>query len=95
MNSQEAPHTVAVVSACMTVEGFPTFVLNEVRVTTEEQAEGVHYPEAEKCLLDGGFEEPFVHFDEGESPAFLHPAVRALAGAAGHVPVSAFAQEDR
>jgi hypothetical protein len=89
MISQEALHTVAVVSACMTREGLPTFVLNEVVVTTEERDEGVHFDRVEKRLLAKGFEEPFVHFPDGEAPDFLHPAVRALAGA------TVFAQEDR
>jgi hypothetical protein len=73
----------------MTREGFPTFVLNEVAVTTEEEAEGVHFVRVEKRLLADGFEEPFVHFPDGEAPDFLHPAVRALAGA------TVFAPEDR
>jgi hypothetical protein len=95
MCPEEEPHPVAVVSACMTREGFPTFVLNEVAVTTEEQAEGVQYELVEKRLLADGLEEPFVHFPEAESPSFLHPAVRALAAVAEPVPVIAFAQEDR
>jgi hypothetical protein len=95
VHRQEEPHAVAVVSACMTREGFPTFVWNEVAVTTEEQAEGVQYELVEKRLLADGLEEPFVHFPEEDSPAFLHPAVRALASASEPVPVIVFAQEDR
>ena len=46
-----------------------TFVLNEVEVTYDEALNGVHYYLAEAELLTGGYEEPFVHFDEFESPA--------------------------
>ena len=38
---------------------------------------GIHYYLAEAELLEKGYEsDPIVHFAEGESPAFLHPAVR-------------------
>jgi hypothetical protein len=72
----EGRRTVSIVTACMTAAGTPTFVRNEVRVTHEEAENGIHYYLAESELLLAGYEEPFVHFDEFESPAFLHPAVR-------------------
>jgi len=68
--------TVAIVTACMRREGLPSFALTTVEVTLEEIANGVHYYFAEADLLEAGFEEPFVHFDADEAPAFLHPAVR-------------------
>jgi hypothetical protein len=74
--------SIAIVSACMTSHGVPTFALNEVQVTQEELAEGVHYYLAEANLLEAGYEEPWVHFDAAEAPAFLHPAVRQFLGIA-------------
>jgi len=73
-------HPVDVVTACMNRDGTPTFALNTVEVTPEEMANGIHYYFAEANLLEAGYEEPFVHFDEGESPAFLHAAVRQFLG---------------
>ena len=70
----------AVVTACMRRDGTPAFALTEVAVTADEAANGVHYPLAEIRLLAAGFEEPFVHFDEAESPPFLHAAVRQSLG---------------
>ena len=43
----------------------------------DDQAEnGIHYYLAEADLLEGGYEPPFLHFDEDEAPAFLLPAVQ-------------------
>jgi len=67
---------IAIVSACMKRDGTSAFALNEVTVTQEEAENGIHYYLAEAQLLENGFEEPFVHFGEGDSPAFLFPAVR-------------------
>jgi hypothetical protein len=75
-----APACRAVVTACMRQDGTPTFAFTEVAVTPDEAANGVHYPLAEIRLVAAGFEEPFVHFDEAESPHFLHPAVRQSLG---------------
>ena len=49
-------------------------------MTPEERDNGVHYCLAEAELLGGGYEEPMVHFAEGEAPPFLHPAVRRHLG---------------
>lgn len=68
--------SVVVVTTCITSDGTPDFALNEIEVTQEEYDNGVHYDRADDRLIDAGYEEPFVHFDELESPAFLHPAVR-------------------
>lgn len=76
MQPWEGKRMIAVVSACMAADGTPTFAINEVEVTHEEYENGIHYPLAEDRLVDDGFEEPFVHFDQFEGPAFLHPAVR-------------------
>jgi hypothetical protein len=69
-------HKRPIVTACLNADGNPDFALTEVNVTPEEIDNGAHYYLAEAHLLDQGYEEPFVHFAEDESPAFLHPAVR-------------------
>lgn len=76
MSEPSDKRPVAIVTACMTANGTPTFALNTVEVTEDQLANGIHYYFVEAELLEAGFEEPFVHFDEGEAPAFLHPAVR-------------------
>lgn len=86
MIAWEGKRTVAVVSACMTREGSPTFVFNEVEVTQDEMENGIHYYLAEAELLQAGYEEPIVNFDDTESPAFLHPAVREFLGLAPITP---------
>lgn len=68
--------SVSIVTACMQRNGLPTLALTEVSVTAEEEANGVQYYLTEARLLERGFEEPFVHFAEGEAPPFLFPAVR-------------------
>jgi hypothetical protein len=80
------PRPVAIVTACMQADGRPTFALNEVQATPEQIENGLHYYFAEAQLLEDGFEEPFVHFDQAESPAFLHAAVRAHLGLPPAVP---------
>jgi hypothetical protein len=77
---------IAIVSACMTSNGLPAFALNEVEVTKEEAENGLQYCLAEAELLSAGYEEPFVHFAEGEGPAFLHPAVRQYLDESACVP---------
>ena len=80
MSPSEGKHTITVVSACMTAAGLPDFALNEVAVAPEEAENGIHYYRAEAQLLQDGYQEPFVHFDSTEGPAFLHPAVREYLG---------------
>ena len=70
--------TIRIVTACMTREGTPTFACNEVNVTHDDAENGIHYYLAEAQLMIDGFEEPYVHFDEDESPGFLHPAVLSM-----------------
>jgi hypothetical protein len=67
---------VAVVTACQNADGTPDFAFNEVEITHDEYENGVHYDLVEDRLQDSGYEEPFVHFDQFDAPAFLHPAVR-------------------
>jgi hypothetical protein len=67
---------MTIVSACMKRDGLPCFALNEVEVTQEQIDNGIHFYLVEAELLQQGYEEPFVHFDEIEAPSFLHPAVR-------------------
>ena len=76
MYQWEGRRKIAVVTACLNVSGLPEFVLNEVEVTAEEAANGVHYYLVEADLQQAGYEEPYTHFDQFEAPAFLHPAVR-------------------
>jgi len=75
----ENKRPITVVSACMTKSGTPALVLNQVEVTDEEIENGVHYYLVEALLLEAGYEqEPCVHFDQSEAPAFLIPAVQGL-----------------
>jgi hypothetical protein len=80
MADTEEKRRIAVVSACMNRDGTPAFALTEVEVTGEEAVNGIHYYLVEAELLEAGYEEPFVHFDAGEAPPFLHPAVRQHLG---------------
>jgi hypothetical protein len=75
MNPWEGKRPVVIVSACMSKNGTPDFAVNEVEVTHDEYQNGVHYDLVEDRLADAGYEEPIVHFDEFEGPAFLIPAV--------------------
>ena len=75
-----------IISACMRVDGTPTFALTDVAVTPEEAENGVHYCLADLQLQALGFEEPYVHFEASESPAFLFPAVRQFLEAEAVVP---------
>jgi hypothetical protein len=80
MPNWEGKRTIAVVSACMNADGTPDFALNHVEVTLDEAENGIHYYLVEAELFEAGYEEPFVHFDADESPAFLHAAVRQYLG---------------
>ena len=71
---------ITVVTACMTREGLPTFAVNEAEVEFEEYENGIHYYLVEADLLEAGYEDPFVHFDEIEAPRFLHVAVKLSLG---------------
>lgn len=72
---------IAIVTACMNAhDGSPTFAITKVSVTDEEAGNGVQYDLAEVELLKRGFEEPFCHFGDHESPSFLHDAVRQYLG---------------
>ncbi|MBL8792795.1 MAG: hypothetical protein JNM56_02715 [Planctomycetia bacterium] len=68
--------TVTIASACMPRQGTPTFVLQDLQVTTEEYENGLHYALAEDWLTDAGYDEPFVHFADEEMPAFLLDALK-------------------
>ena len=82
MTDQQSKRPITIVSACMTVSGLPAFAVTEVEVTPEEAENGVQYYLAEAQLLDQGYEEPMVHFGDGEAPDFLLPAVKQHLGAA-------------
>lgn len=77
---------VAVVTACRNAGGSPEFVLTTVAVTPAQQDNGIHYYLVEADLLEDGYEDPFVHFDEHEAPPFLHPAVRRHLASRLHPP---------
>jgi hypothetical protein len=76
MLAWEGKRLIAVVTACMCANGTPDFALMEVEVTYDEYENGVHYDLVEDRLHDACYEQPYVHFDAHESPAFLHPAVK-------------------
>ena len=76
MSTSSDRRIVAIVTACMTRAGLPTFARNEIAVSQEEAENGAHYYLAEVKLREEGYEEPYVHFATGEGPAFLHDAVR-------------------
>jgi hypothetical protein len=76
MSQTEDKGSVTVVSAVMRADGFADFAITQVEVTPEEYDNGVHYLLVEESLAERGYEEPWVHFDELEAPAFLHPAVK-------------------
>lgn len=84
----EGKRPITIVSACMNANGCPDFALNQVEVTHDEAENGIHFYLVEADLLEAGFEEPFVHFDEFDGPAFLHPAVRQYLGLPTESPVS-------
>jgi hypothetical protein len=52
-----------------------------VEVTPQEFENGIHCYLAEADLLEAGYEEPFVHYDDADRPPFLLPAVRRYLGA--------------
>ena len=68
--------SVAVVSACLRPDGTPAFALNQVMVTNQEEKVGIHFYLAEADLLEIGYREPFVHFDEADAPALVRWALR-------------------
>jgi hypothetical protein len=76
MKPWEGRRHMSVVSAVMKPDGTPDFAIHHVAVTHEEAENGIHYYLVEGMLMEAGYEEPFVHFSEDESPAFLHPAVK-------------------
>src|SRR5262249_9449013 len=80
MSHEGGKGPVAVISACMRSDGLPDFALTEVEVTPAEYDNGVHYGLVDEALAARGYDEPYVHFAEPESPAFLLPAVRRYLG---------------
>ena len=80
MQQWQGTRKITVVTACMTHEGLPAFAINEADVTFEEFENGIHYYHVEADLMEAGYEEPFVHFDETEAPRFLHVAVKLSLG---------------
>lgn len=75
---------IAVVTACMTAQGTPELLLTTVEATPAEIENGIHYYLVEGELLELGYHEPMIHFDESESPPFLHHAVRRHLATAHH-----------
>lgn len=97
MPADEDKRSIVIVTACMNANGTPTFALTTVEATQEQIEDGIHYYLAEAELLEAGYEEPFVHFDSTESPAFLHPAVRQYLGLSpsGTEPIPLIVSEER
>jgi hypothetical protein len=79
---------ITIVSAYMNANGCPDLTLNQIEVTHDEAENGIHFYLVEADLLEAGFEEPFVHFDEFDGPAFLHSSVRQYLGLATESPYS-------
>jgi len=88
MPTSEEKGTITVVTAVMRSDGLPDFALTQVEVTSEEYENGVHYLLVEESLTERGYDEPFLHFDEMESPSFLHPAVKAYLDSEAHATAS-------
>jgi len=86
MSISATKRRVTIASACMTSQGSPTFVLQDVDVTEEEFENGIHYALAEDWLTDAGFDEPFVHFADEEAPAFLLDALKQQVAQALTIP---------
>jgi hypothetical protein len=86
MNAWNGPRRVQIVSAVMRADGTPSLALTEVDVTCEQFQNGIHYYLAEADLLEQGYEEPFVHFDEGDLPTSLVDAVKEYLAARWCVP---------
>jgi hypothetical protein len=76
MTAWQGKRSITVVTACVSASGAPDFAINTVEVTHDEYENGVHYDLVEDQLADAQYEEPYVHFDEFDAPAFLHQAVR-------------------
>lgn len=76
MSAWDGKRSITVITACMNANGAPDFASTEVEVSHEEYENGVHYDLVDDSLSDRGYDEPYTHFDEGEAPAFLIPAVR-------------------
>ena len=67
-------------TACLNAGSIPDFAITQVEVTHEEHANGVHCDRVEELLLEEGYEEPFLHYDDFDAPAFLVPVVRRYFG---------------
>jgi hypothetical protein len=72
MPHDSAKFPIAVVSACMSSDGTPTFTLYEVQVTRHDYVNGVHYSLVETYLADDGFDEPYVHEHSPSPFPLLH-----------------------
>ncbi len=79
---------LTVVTACLNAASVADFALTQVEVTYDEYANGVHCDRVEELLIEEGYEEPFLHFDVADAPAFLVPAVQLYFGQPLHVPSS-------
>lgn len=68
---------VAVITACCDANGKPVLVLNEVLADENDLALGCHYDRVAQKLRNRGYNQPFVHFDEQDGPAWLFEKKRA------------------
>jgi hypothetical protein len=76
MSPWPGKRSLPVVTACLNASGSPDLVLTEVEVTHDEYADGVHCELVEDQLVAAGYDEPFVHFDDGTAARLLVPVVR-------------------
>jgi hypothetical protein len=74
MSAETDTRVIRIITACMRSDGTSAFARSEVEVTEDQAENGIQYYLAEAELLQQGFEEPMVHFPEGDAPAFLFPA---------------------
>lgn len=62
---------IIIVAACKNSSGSPDIAIIAVSATDNEIKNGDHLERAEQKLLDDGYDEPIVMFDEDECPVWL------------------------
>jgi hypothetical protein len=63
--------TLRIAVACRNASGMSDLPVFPVIVTPEEYDRGKHYNLAENMAMDGGYERPFISFDDTERGAIL------------------------
>ena len=80
MKPWKGERRITIVTACINAIGSPELVLNHVKARLDQVQIGIHYYLAEADLLEAGYQDPFVHFDQFEAPAFLMMAAKRHLG---------------